>query len=162
MGIWGLLFSSNKRKWISFLTENSEPLDKYWNNKWALIVKNFFIHDNIDFEKYSANAKWENGRLSIYQKEEDLIKCTPTYRKYFVKSTEKRKLNNRNLGVHDWFYLGYPDVAVWFEENYENIEELFNSRGLFFELNNEDYNLEVFKYVVNEYKKIKGKLECAI
>ena len=62
-----LLFSKNKRGWKSFLNDIETPFDRYSISKWHQIVDNFLIKHNIDFDKYSANAKWDNDSLSIDQ-----------------------------------------------------------------------------------------------
>lgn len=156
-----LLFSKNKRKWISFLEEVESPIDKYRVSKWRLIIDNFFIKHNIDYEKFYLNAKWDNNRLSIYQNENDIYKCSTSFKKYFANSTE-RKLTNRQLGINEWFYHGYPDVAKWFEDKYDEIEKHCNSLGYYYSFDDEKYNLHVFEFVIKEYQKINQNLECSI
>ncbi len=156
-----LLFSKNKRRWISFLNEVESPIDRFGVSKWRLIVDNFFLKHNIDYDKFYLNAKWDNDRLSIYQDKNDIHKCTPSFKKYFADSIE-RKLTNKQLGVNEWFYHAYPDVAYWFEEHYEEIERYCNSVGYYYSFDDEKYNLHVFEYVINEYLKKQGKLECTI
>ena len=156
-----LLFSKNKRRWISFLNDIETPFDRYGLSKWRLIVDNFYIKHNIDFDKYSANAKWDNDTLSIYQDKNDIYKCSTSFRLHFAKSIE-RKLTNRQLGVNEWFYHAYPDVAKWFEDNYDKIEKHCNSLGYYYSFDDEKYNLHVFEYVINEYLKLNKNLECAL
>lgn len=156
-----LLFSKNKRRWMSFLNEVESPIDRYGVSKWRLIVDNFFLKHNIDYDKFYYNAKWDNDRLSIYQDKNDIYKCSPSFKKYFGDTIE-RKLTNKKLGVNEWFYHAYPDVAIWFEEHYVEIENYCNSVGYYYSFEDEKYNLHVFEYVINEYLKQQGKLECTL
>ena len=41
------------------------------------------------------------------------IKCTPTYEKHLSDSS-RRPIP---FGFRDWFYLAYPDVVIWFNNN---------------------------------------------
>lgn len=91
-----LVFSKNKRKWISFLNEVSTPMDRYIVSKWKLIVDNFFLKYNIDYDKFLANAKWDNSRLSIYQNEKDIIQCSESFRTHFAKTSERKLTNIRD------------------------------------------------------------------
>ena len=126
------------------------------------IIKNFFIKDNISFEKYRQNSKWEENILSLYQNSKDLLLCTPTYRKYFSDSLE-RKLNNEDLGhSNNWFYLAYPDVAKWAEENYEEIKHSLQMQGVrltpYFPVNAQNLG-----YIATMYqKRIYKRLECQV
>lgn len=156
-----LVFSKNKRKWISFLNEVSTPMDRYIVSKWKLIVDNFFLKYNIDYDKFLANAKWDNSKLSIYQNEKDIIQCSESFRTHFAKTSE-RKLTNINLGENEWFYHAFPDVAKYFEDNYEEIEAYCNSLGYFYAIDEPKFNLHVFEYVIEQYLKIIGKLECSL
>lgn len=161
MKFLNLLFSKNKRRWISFLNDVETPFDRFQVSKWRYIVDNFFIKHNIDYDRYYQNAKWDNDKLSIYQDENDIYKCSSTFRLYFASSSE-RKLTNRQLGINDWFYYGYPDVAKWFEDKYEEIEIHCNSLGYYYSMDDEKYNLHVFEFVINEYLKTHQRLECAL
>lgn len=156
-----VLFSKNKRKWISFLNETSSPMDGYIVSKWRLIVDNFFLKHNIDFDKYMANAKWDSERLSIYQNNEDIMHCSVSFQRYFAKSSDRR-LSNRDLGENEWFYHAYPDVAKYFEDNYELIESYCNSLGYFYSIDEPKYNLHVFEYVIEQYIRANGRLECSL
>lgn len=161
MKFFDILFSKNKRKWISFLNEVSSPMDRYIVSKWRLIVDNFFLKYNIDYDKYIQHVRWDNGRLSIYQDTKEKYKCSPSFRMYYVDNVD-RKLSNLNLGVNEWFYHGFPDVAKYFEENYEQIESYCNLLGYHFSPEDSKYNLHVFEYVVEEYLKKYKKIECSI
>ncbi len=126
-----LLFSPNKRKWITFLEKIERPIDHYGVSKWRLIVDNFFIKHNIDFEQYSAHALWDGNRLSIDQDKSILNYCSSSFKNNFV-SSNSRRLTNNYLVENNWFYYAYPDVAKWFEDNYETIEGHCNSVGYVF------------------------------
>jgi hypothetical protein len=156
-----LLFSKNKRKWISFLNDVSGPMDRYVDSKWRLIVDNFFLKHNIDFDKYMANAKWDNGKLSIYQNDDDIFQCSEFFRRHFA-NTSERKLSNRNLGVNEWFYHAFPDVAKYFEDNYDQIETYCNSLGYIYSIDEPKYNLHVFEFVIEQYLKVNRRLECSL
>jgi hypothetical protein len=155
------LFSKNKRNWISFLNDVSDPMDRYVVSKWRLVVDNFFLKHNIDFDKYMANAKWDNGKLSIYQNKDDIFQCSDSFRRHFA-NTSERKLSNRNLGVNEWFYHAFPDVAKYFEDKYEEIEAYCNSLGYIYSIDEPKYNLHVFEFVIEQYLKINRRLECSL
>lgn len=93
--------------------------------------------------------------------EQDLQLCTPTFTKHYTRIYEY-KLNNEILGINYWFYFGYPDVAVWFEENFKQIENACNLRGYYLSAEREDWNLDAFRFAVDEIKTLNRKLECAI
>jgi hypothetical protein len=152
MGFFDALLSSNKRKWLSALSNKYEE-------EWGMIIKNFMIVDNINYEKFYINSKWENNTLSLYQDENDLANCSASYRKYFSDGHSNRKLNNSEIGYNNnWFYLAYPDVALWFGDNYENIKHSLINQGAEFSIY--DFkNLQVLRYVVTMYKAKFGKLE---
>ena len=149
MKFLNLLFSKNKRRWISFLNEVESPIDRIRTSKWRFVVDNFLIKHNIDFDKYSANFNWNNGRLLMDQNPNDIHFCSESYRKYFATTTNEWKLTNRELGINDWFYYAYPDVAIWFEEHYEEIEIYCNSLGFYYSIDEPKYNLHVFEFVIN-------------
>jgi hypothetical protein len=161
MKMFDLIFSKNKRKWISFLNEVSSPMDRYFVSKWRLVIDNFCLKYNIDYEKYLANVKWDDGKLSIYQNKDDVNNCSATFRKYFANNYE-RLLTNRDLGNNEWFYHAFPDVAKYFEENYEIIENQCKILGHFDSPFDPNYNLNVFQFAVHEYLKVYKKLENSL
>jgi len=156
----GLIFSSNKRKWITFLGKVERPIDRYGDSKWRLIVDNFLLKHNIDFEKYSAHALWDMNSLSLDRDKNLLNYCSPSFKNNFS-NTYSRKLTNNSLGENNWFYYAYPDVAKWFEDKYEEIETHCNSVGYIFTMDDPKYNLHVFEFVINQYLMNYSKLECA-
>ena len=161
MKFFDILFSKNKRKWITFLNDTSGPMDRYIISKWKLVVDNLFLKHNIDFDKYKANENWDNGKLSIYQNKGDIIHCSESFRKYFAYTSE-RKLSNRDLGVNEWFYHAFPDVAKYFEDNYEEIEAYCKSLGYIYSIDDPKYNLLVFEFVIEQYLRVNRRLECSL
>jgi hypothetical protein len=156
-----LLFSSNKRKWITFLEKVERPIDRYGISKWRFIVDNFFIKHNIDFEKYSTHALWDMNILSIDRDENLSNYCSWSFKNNFANSYS-RKLTNLSLGENNWFYYAYPDVATWFEDKYDEIEIHCNSKGYFYSIDDPKYNLHVFEFVIEQYLMNFPTLECTM
>src|SRR5690606_27649819 len=107
MGIFNSLFNSNKRRWERIASDTSLPLDM----KFA--IKDFFLVDNIDVDKYIQNDlansvvdtgldAWELANTLSMDKnvQNEKINCTKTFRTHF--SNDRY---NRGLGVPDWFYI---------------------------------------------------------
>ena len=156
MGLLGVLLSANKRKWFADL-----PALQFEEEK-VLVIKYFMIPDNISYEKFSANSKWEFTKLSMYQDNNDLNNCTPSYRRYYSDSSYRSCLINDELGYgNDWFFIAYPDVAHWFEGKYDEIKESLTLQGA--EFGFECYkNLKILRCVIIIYKEKFGRLECQI
>lgn len=154
MNIFKLLFDKNTKKWLS-------TVDNKYEEEWGTIVKNFFVQDNISFEKYQLNAKLDGiNRLSVYDKSKDLAACTPTFRIYYSSDKLERTLNNDDLGINNWFYIAYPDVAKWAGENYYIIKADLMRQGVLFRPYYPD-NLQVLRFIVSIYQKNR-KLECSL
>lgn len=156
-----LLFSKNKRKWISFLDDVATPMDRFGVSKWRLIVDNFCLKYNMDFEKFLANRNWDKRKLSIYHDKNEIFQCSNSFRIYYAENSE-RILSNANLGENQWFYHIFPDVAKYFEENYEEIEIFCNSVGYNYSIYDSKYNLHVFEFVIEQYIKLHDRLECSL
>lgn len=152
MGLLGTLLSSNKRKWLSEFSNTNQI-------KYGLVIKNFFIRDNINYDMFKANDRWASNKLSVYPKMDDLKKCSPTYRKCYAENSSTGTIE-AELGYNDWFYLAYPDVAKWFENNFEPIKAFIESKGTFFHRQS-DNDLQILRYVVTMYRQKFGKLECS-
>jgi hypothetical protein len=160
--------------------------DSTVENELKEAIKHFFIPDNIDFNKFMNNflankiceqmgfgiADFldlkQNGLLNennIFinaemlsfiervelDKPDTTISCTPTFLKYY---SEKGIIRKSELG--EWFYIAYPDVAVWFEDNFE----LFKR-----ELQREYYfgvvPIVLYKLIIERYKAQNKPLECS-
>ncbi len=159
MGIFDL-FSSNKRKWMAVLAEAGIT------NEWKFIINEFFIKDNISIEKYQQNSAvndmvdqfsgleyWRmSNELSAYPEPEPY--CTQSFRRYF---SENRF--NRAMGVPDWFYIAYPDVANWMQNKLEQLENEFSDREEEFFSDN-GVNPRFFRILIERYKQTRGTLEC--
>lgn len=159
MGLFDLL-NSNKRKWMAVLSERD--ITDYWK----YVITEFFIKDNISVEKYQQNSRvndmvdqfsglesWRmSNQLSMYPEPE--LYCTQSFRKYF---SENRL--NRAMGIPDWFYIAYPDVANWVQNKLEQIEEEFSDREDEFFSDN-GVNPKFFRILIERYKQSRGTLEC--
>lgn len=152
---------SEKRKWIAMLAKGEPSFQLLY------IIDEFFIKDNLDLNKYYENHKANsiidglNG-LDYYEQVNSIsltkkgsINCTHTYRRYF----SNNKLNRGEM-IPDWFYIGYPDVALWSIENEQIIDTaLSNNRVSFFSENKID--IEYFRFLIDLYLHVmKTKLEC--
>ena len=154
MGILGLLFNENKRKWYKNFTTNQF-------NDFNTIIKLFFIEDNINYEKYMIHEKWDKSSLSSFRDEKDLLGCSSTFRKFYAEGITIQILHNSGLGYCNWFYYAYPDVANWFESNLAECKSLLLSKGFIFNIFDQN-NLHVLRQVVIMYKSKYGKLELSI
>jgi hypothetical protein len=157
------VFSVNGKKWYSVLGDKDVP------EEFKKIVYQFFLKDNIDFDKYVENQKansligflglkaWETANsLSIYDEVRDeKINCTKTFREHFADDRL-----NRALGIPDWFYIAYPDVALWLGKNLSLFERELELREKEFIIDDKP-NLKVFRFFIDKYFLSTGeKLEC--
>ncbi len=164
MGLFDSLQSTNKRKWVSVLDDNETT------SELKKIIQDFLIKDNIDFDKYLENQEanslarkigldcWERANsLSIYDEVKNKkINCTPTFRKHFANDR-----SNRGLGIPDWFYIAYPDVALWLIENNSILEKEMESREADFFVNDKISN-SLFRFLIDRYRnETRNKLECS-
>lgn len=156
MNLFSTFLSKNKRNWLMYMTDNVESYDI----KMHLIIKEFFIFDNISYEKYIINSSWDFKRFSIYSDENDVLKCTYTFKKYFSQDLD-RKLSNKDIGINSWFYYGYPDVAHWIEESLDVEQALKIDKNCFIEEKDRKV-LIFFRNCVNEFKRTHKKLECGL
>lgn len=162
MGIFNSLFNSNKKRWEGIAANSSIPL--YMKN----VIKDFFIVDNIDVDKYIENDLansivdtgldlWEFSNTFSMDKnvQKQKINCTKTFRAHF--SNDRF---NRGLDVPDWFYIAYPDVAYWMNKNTDSIEKELSGRESEF-LTNGKLGSIFFRFIIEKYKKENNRLlEC--
>ena len=156
----------NRQKWSSYIDEKKlSSEDKY-------IVINFLIKDDILIENYRENnfvnnlfyihsnlETWEDAQCVSADENvrSSKIKCTPTFRKHFANSRL-----NRSMIIPDWFYIAYPDVAVWLNNNLDNYEREILKYEKEFEKKSE-IRFQLFRFFINEYKKnTQNTLECVI
>lgn len=151
----------NKIKWEAVLgdPETSDSLKG--------IITEFFMRDDLDFDKCIENQKanstvdsfsglefWEKlNSISIEQSKK--INCTKTFREHF----SNNRLN-RGLSVPDWFYIGYPDVAKWMEESGDDFDRELSAREDEF-MDGDKISLKLFRFLIDRYKSTtRHKLEC--
>jgi hypothetical protein len=163
MGLFDSLINTNKSRWKAIANNNAN------SNDFKKIVENFFILDNIDIDKYIENETansvvhiglnmWELANSvsldSNVQKQK--INCTKSFREHFSNNRI-----NRGLGIPDWFYIAYPDVAFWMHENSKNIKnEISGRENVFFQ--NDEILPPFFRFVIQKYIQQTGNhLECA-
>ena len=138
--VLNILFSKNKRRWLAeVLDDSTSPIMKE-------AFETFMIQDNINIEKYIENQKANKG--------ESNSNCTPTFRSHFISNRF-----NRAMGIPDWFYIGYPDVAQWMIENETIIDReiLDKQRG---SEGSVSIN-KILRLIIEKFRKDTGrKLEC--
>jgi hypothetical protein len=136
------------------------------------IINDFFLIDEIDYKKYyqneRANELASDGGLDSWEisnvDDTKAVNCTPTFRKHFANDTV-----NRGIGVPSWFYIAYPDVALWFDEknddpnwfqnNFKELSDVIEKNDNFFS-NYENYKV-LLRGLINKFKLNNGKLECS-
>jgi hypothetical protein len=162
MGIFDI-FNENKRKWLVIQGQPGIPQD------FKNVIRDFLLKDNILLEKYCENeranntidgltrglTRWEMlNRIS--SNPEPPIKCTPTFREHF----SEERLLSRGQQTPDWFFIAYPDVAYWLQENLESIEKILENRMEEF-ITPSGVNPKFFRLLIDSYKSKHGKLECS-
>ena len=158
------MFNSNKREWLKVKNFSQT------STNFIVIIDQFLLKDNIDFKIYTENSRMnrilnEDYTLEIWHLMNKLKEfpelepvCSYSFQKYFSKD-----LMERAPGFPDWFYSAYPDVAIWFQNN---LEELILAIGIKSEEDFEKYvinkqiKLELLRLIINHYKSVKGSLEC--
>ena len=152
-------------RWLDFALDSEIPVDDE-------VFTEFLLKDHIDCYKFIENHKaneivysyssldiWERtNALSLDESVHKLaINCTPSFRMYFCRQGE-----NRGAGVPDWFYIAYPDIAIWMEANSDTLEILFDdieevaAHGKFI-------NPWFFRAIIEIYKQVtKLRLECEL
>lgn len=154
----------NQKKWLGFLEYAGMTADE------EHIFRIFYIADNIDFMKFQENLNANeiskaHGGLEFWEMLKKVsadpiermqkVNCTPTFKEHFTKNDYIPR------GIPEWFYIGYPDVAVWIMDNSKLIEEEFEGRED--EIITEDGpNLNFYRKMIDRYKKKVGKLECSV
>lgn len=160
------LFNRNIEKWNLALNEDDIP------DEFKAIIENLLITDGIDFEKYLENEKANNltegflGGLESWETSNSFstdpairnlkINCTPTFKEHFANNRL-----NRAPFLPDWYYIAYPDVALWMHKNNKLLDSEIESRKN--ELFNEDGpKLAFYRWIINRYKNhISKSLECS-
>ena len=160
MGLFDV-FNANKKKWMIIL-ESSD-----FDSQLKVIIRDFFIRDNIIVEIYLENQKanettkfgngglenWEDAN-NISMNSEPPILCSKTFKQHF----SNNRLN-RGLQTPDWFYIAYPDVAHWFQQNLAKFgNEMESKKAEFFDLNG--VRPVFFREIIERFKTENGKLEC--
>ncbi len=159
-----ILREVNKRKWQAIASESE--ITPYLK----MVVEDFYIRDRINYETYLENqranetTKELGSGLNIWEKSNQLkmmpeqpINCSPSFRKHYSED----RFNRGNL-VPTWFYIAYPDIAFWFHDNLNLFENEIETREA--ELFDEEGKMRplFFREVIEKYKNLKGKIECAL
>lgn len=140
--VFNILFNKNKRRWLANMLEDST------SPEMKEAIEFFMIQDNIDLEKYIENQKANKGQSNT--------NCTPTFRTNFINNRF-----NRAMGIPDWFYIGYPDVAQWMIENESIIDKDILDKQR--ELESGISINKVIRLIIDKFRKHTGrKLECTI
>ncbi len=162
MGLFDSI-NTNNSKWLKAQSSNATP------QHLKKIINDFYIPDNIIVEKVMENQRadktidmfggLENWELlnQLATPPEAPINCTPTFREHY-----SSRLDPRGSHIPKWFYIGYPDVAFWFQINTNKIAEELNFDSRADQLMGEyEFQPLLFREIINYYKIINGKLECA-
>lgn len=164
MGLLDKFFNLNQRKWLSFIeyTDLSQAEEE--------VIRMFYMADNLDLKKFQENSHaisvvdnifglddWEkiNSHSVNPGVRNSKINCTPTL-KILLNSHEPIP-----RGFPEWFYLAYPDVTVWIQDNSKQIDEEFKGREDEI-LTENGPNMTFFRMMINRYKRLKRKLECSV
>jgi hypothetical protein len=152
-------FDDNVKRWDKIKGEANDM-------RFSKVIDDFFIYDNIDFEKFIENQKaneicktsglssWEMANsLSAFGNSEK-INSTPTFREYFSENVSNRKPN-----IPEWFYIAYPDVEIWFRDKMELIMDIVNENDNYYLIDGK-INDNLLRLKINEYLKY-NSLECA-
>lgn len=138
---------NNRKKWFFAIDSN----DVY--NNFQEVIKEFFIKDDISFEKYHQNQSANN-----------IFKCesaTPTFKEYYAGLTM-----SRGHFMPSWYYFAYPDVDRWYGDNIDTdiFKKHFNNDNFedkYVEVD-KTLSLKFFRIVINEFKLRHNKLECSV
>jgi hypothetical protein len=161
MGIFDI-FNENKRQWLVIQGQPEIP-QEYKN-----IIRDFFLKDNILIEKYRENERandtingmggltWWEKMNKISSNPEPPIKCTPTFRAHFSED----KTFSRGAQTPDWFFIAYPDVAYWLQENMDYLGQILEPRRSEFMTPDGGLTPRFFRLIIESYKAKCGKLEC--
>lgn len=156
-------FNLNQRKWLKFLefagcSQEEEHL-----------FRTFYMADNIDLLKFQKNGEAieiskAHGGLEFWEMSKSLsvdpivrmqkVNCTPTFKAHFTQN------DYIPSGIPEWFYIAYPDVAVWIMENSKLLEKEFEGREHEF-FSEDGPNLSFYRKMIDRYKSKVGKLECS-
>ena len=161
MGLFDSI-NTNKSKWLKAQSSNATP------QHLKKIINDFFIPDNIIMEKFMENQRADqaiemfggvrNWELlnEITSHPEPQFRCTLTFKEHYSNDTF-----NRGTHIPSWFYIGYPDVALWFHRNTDEIAQELNFDSRENELFGENEFLPLlFREIIDRFKTINGKLEC--
>ena len=123
------------------------------------IIRDFFIYYKIDPVKYSINmdATADPYRFLMYEDE-------PLFSKSLQEFQKRPSL--KALGYPDWFYLAFPDVALWALDGLgvEVIRKEFShfTEEMLIDLNRRQIKEQHLKRVIDLYLLEDNLLECKI
>lgn len=147
-----------KSEWNTFLAEVDVP------SEFKEVIDTFFIPDSIILSRYAnnnmiLNSISKNGypRYGIIP---DEVIGTEIFEEYFAK-----KYSYKPMGTPDWFVCAYPDVSIWFQKNYANLEKDFsNDNGKYFEHRDvrEETHPKALRWMIDRYVLEGGSLECSL
>lgn len=164
MGLLDKFLNLNQKKWLAFIQNEDLTKDE------EEIFRMFYLADNIDMKKFIENGDANSMVDNIYNLDDwEMINShsvDPNVKNFKIKcSPTLRSLLNSHepvpRGFPEWFYIVYPDVTVWIQENSKQIGEEFKGREDEI-LTENGPNLTFFRMMINRYKRQKGKLECSV
>ncbi|MCU0438485.1 MAG: hypothetical protein MUC49_11265 [Raineya sp.] len=126
------------------------------------IIINFFKIDNIDPVIYSKNEKYFNVSDTYFiEIKMNNIKSeiTPSFFHFLYPDA-------RPSGYPDWFITAYPDVALWFSDNYGEVKNIPVFKDILSNehnyIHNNKFNHYFLRLIINYYKNnINSDLECS-
>jgi len=152
---------ANQDKWIKIAKEKDEL---------AIAVHNYFIPDFIDYEKFIRNSRsyvvyhkygnygaWEDLNRKINNPEPPL---NPTF-----SFSKLDLLKHKAETIPYWFFIAYPDVAIWFGEKQKDPFYVFQIAEKYKgKIKDNPYFTEsiLLRDLINEFRNEKGALELAV
>lgn len=144
-------FNSNKSKWKQIANSCNDAL-------LSEIITEMFIPFNINLNKLTINTDCFENRTILSN--EYSRYCTPSMEEWCL-----MPLHNLPLGIPDWFYPAFPEVATWIgtPEAGKYIDSITEGKNSY-ELNdrNNKIRMSILRQMVESYIKVTGKrLEVA-
>lgn len=146
MGLFNLFRKKYDERWDNIIHENRDDITM------GIVIENFFKVDDISPDKYVQNFEsveeaTMGGMLTLGIRAKN---GTPSL------EFAANPLNRGSI-FPNWFYTTYPDVIVWLHRNSDNIKSITGA----YDAENPTHHAEIFRKLIDAYKKQGNKLECS-